>query len=198
MTTEYTPTPRGEALVPKNITQPPPPPNHKTTASPTTTTTAAATTVAVTSQTEARAATPDQDTSLLPPVTAPPSHPIINPSEPGVIDGRSILEVDMDALSEKPWRRPGTDISDYFNYGFDEISWEAYCYRRRDMTEMANQLKGAVTVCYYYIYYIYLSKVEILIDSFLSYSRALPDCLKIKLLHFPQKFVQWSWLAQQL
>lgn len=53
----------------------------------------------------------------------------------------------MDALTEKPWRRPGSDLSDYFNYGFDEVSWEAYCYRRRDLGEMANHLKGAVTVC---------------------------------------------------
>ncbi|KAF8588336.1 hypothetical protein K439DRAFT_652916 [Ramaria rubella] len=51
----------------------------------------------------------------------------------------------MDALTEKPWRRPGTDLSDYFNYGFDEVSWEAYCYRRRDLGEMANHLKGVVT-----------------------------------------------------
>ncbi|KAF8479387.1 Fip1 motif-domain-containing protein [Gautieria morchelliformis] len=51
----------------------------------------------------------------------------------------------MDALTEKPWRRPGSDLSDYFNYGFDEVSWEAYCYRRRDLGEMANHLKGAVT-----------------------------------------------------
>lgn len=63
-----------------------------------------------------------------------------------MIEGRSIFEVDMDALAEKPWRRPGSDISDYFNYGFDEVSWEAYCYRRRDLGEMANHLKGAVTV----------------------------------------------------
>jgi len=36
-------------------------------------------------------------------------------------------------------------LSDYFNYGFDEVSWEAYCYRRRDLGELAHHLKGAVT-----------------------------------------------------
>ncbi|EGO05291.1 hypothetical protein SERLA73DRAFT_174374 [Serpula lacrymans var. lacrymans S7.3] len=84
------------------------------------------------------------DPSTLPPASAPPSHPAINPSLPGTLDGRSILEVDLNAMAEKPWRRPGSDISDWFNYGFDEISWEAYCYRRRDLGELANVLKANV------------------------------------------------------
>lgn len=50
----------------------------------------------------------------------------------------------MDALSEKNWRRPGSDLSDWFNYGFDELSWEAYCYRRRTMGDMADVLKANV------------------------------------------------------
>ncbi|KAF8640604.1 hypothetical protein AX17_000265 [Amanita inopinata Kibby_2008] len=82
------------------------------------------------------------DTSMLPPATAPPSHPVIDPTAPGMLDGRSIFEVDMAAMTEKPWRRPGSDISDWFNYGFDELSWEAYCYRRRELGEMANVLKA--------------------------------------------------------
>lgn len=88
------------------------------------------------------------DPSTLPPVAAPPSHPAIDPNATGIFDGRSILDVDLDALSEKPWRRPGSDISDWFNYGFDEISWEAYCYRRRDLGELANVLKTNVIVCH--------------------------------------------------
>ncbi|KAG5643538.1 hypothetical protein DXG03_000679 [Asterophora parasitica] len=84
------------------------------------------------------------DASTLPPVTAPSSHPAIDPSATGVLDGRSILDVDLGAMGEKPWRRPGSDISDWFNYGFDEISWEAYCYRRRELGELANVLKTNV------------------------------------------------------
>ncbi|KAI0931636.1 hypothetical protein AcW1_001019 [Taiwanofungus camphoratus] len=84
------------------------------------------------------------DPSTLPPATAPPSYPIINPAIPGTLDGRSILEVDLSALAEKPWRRPGSDISDWFNYGFDEISWEMYCYRRREIGEVAGVLKSNV------------------------------------------------------
>ncbi|THH19018.1 hypothetical protein EW146_g2071 [Bondarzewia mesenterica] len=84
------------------------------------------------------------DPSTLPPVTAPPSHPSINPSAPGMFDGRSILEVDLASMAEKAWRRPGSDISDWFNYGFDEISWEAYCFRRREVGELASVLKANV------------------------------------------------------
>ncbi|KAG6874384.1 hypothetical protein C0995_015120 [Termitomyces sp. Mi166 len=84
------------------------------------------------------------DLSTLPPVTAPPSHPAVDPTVTGVMDGRSILEFDLGAMTEKPWRRPGSDIGDWFNYGFDEISWEAYCYRRRDLGELANVLKTNV------------------------------------------------------
>ncbi|KAF9225328.1 Fip1-domain-containing protein [Gyrodon lividus] len=84
------------------------------------------------------------DPSTLPHATAPPSYPSINPDLPGILDGRSILEVDLSAMAEKPWRLPGSDISDWFNYGFDEISWEAYCYRRRDLGELANVLKTNV------------------------------------------------------
>lgn len=86
------------------------------------------------------------DPSTLPPATAPPSHPSIDPTIPGTLDGRSILDVDLAAMADKPWRRPGSDISDWFNYGFDEISWEAYCYRRRDLGELGNILKVNVMV----------------------------------------------------
>lgn len=31
---------------------------------------------------------------------------------------------------EKPWRKPGTDITDYFNYGFDEFTWALYAAKQ--------------------------------------------------------------------
>lgn len=86
------------------------------------------------------------DPTTLPPAVAPPSHPSIEPTATGIFDARSILELDLSALTEKQWRRPGSDISDWFNYGFDELSWEAYCYRRRDLGELANVLKPNVIV----------------------------------------------------
>lgn len=83
------------------------------------------------------------DPSTLPPVTAPSSHPAINPAESRTID----FETDLASLQEKPWRKPGSDISDWFNYGFDEISWEAYIYRRRDVGDLADVYKANVLVC---------------------------------------------------
>uniref|UniRef100_A0A8D2PSJ9 Pre-mRNA 3'-end-processing factor FIP1 n=1 Tax=Zosterops lateralis melanops TaxID=1220523 RepID=A0A8D2PSJ9_ZOSLA len=46
---------------------------------------------------------------------------------PGSINGAPLLEVDLDSFEDKPWRKPGADLSDYFNYGFNEETWKAYC-----------------------------------------------------------------------
>merc|ERR1719150_2506242 len=43
------------------------------------------------------------------------------------------VELDMESLEDKPWRKPGADITDYFNYGFTEDTWAAYCNRQRRM-----------------------------------------------------------------
>jgi pre-mRNA 3'-end-processing factor FIP1 len=86
------------------------------------------------------------DTSTLPPATAPPGGPTVDASAVGVFNGQSILEVDLSALADKPWRRPGSDLSDWFNYGFDELSWEAYCHLRRDIGDLATTLKANVIV----------------------------------------------------
>lgn len=41
-----------------------------------------------------------------------------------------VYAIDFDLLPEKPWRKPGADISDYFNYGLDEDTWRAYCSKQ--------------------------------------------------------------------
>jgi len=41
------------------------------------------------------------------------------------------VELELESLEEKPWRKPGADITDYFNYGFTEDTWAAYCNRQR-------------------------------------------------------------------
>lgn len=33
----------------------------------------------------------------------------------------------------KPWKTPGADITDYFNYGFTEETWEAYLKKQREV-----------------------------------------------------------------
>ncbi|XP_069842152.1 pre-mRNA 3'-end-processing factor FIP1-like isoform X3 [Dendropsophus ebraccatus] len=52
-------------------------------------------------------------------------------SAPGCINGLPVLEVDLDSFEEKPWRKPGADLSDYFNYGFNEATWKVYCEKQR-------------------------------------------------------------------
>uniref|UniRef100_A0A8P4G8Y3 Pre-mRNA 3'-end-processing factor FIP1 n=1 Tax=Dicentrarchus labrax TaxID=13489 RepID=A0A8P4G8Y3_DICLA len=50
---------------------------------------------------------------------------------PGNINGVPVLEVEMESFEEKPWRKPGADLSDYFNYGFNEDTWKAYCEKQK-------------------------------------------------------------------
>ncbi|XP_023765690.1 FIP1[III]-like protein isoform X1 [Lactuca sativa] len=49
---------------------------------------------------------------------------------------RSILDVNIDVFEQKPWKHPGADITDYFNFGLNEDTWKLYCnqvdeYRHR-------------------------------------------------------------------
>ncbi|XP_069468653.1 pre-mRNA 3'-end-processing factor FIP1-like [Ambystoma mexicanum] len=50
---------------------------------------------------------------------------------PGHINGLPVIEVDLDSFEDKPWRKPGADLSDYFNYGFNEDTWKAYCEKQK-------------------------------------------------------------------
>ncbi|KZV16456.1 hypothetical protein F511_10068 [Dorcoceras hygrometricum] len=40
---------------------------------------------------------------------------------------KTIFEVDIDSFEEKPWKFPGIDVSDFFNFGLNEESWKDYC-----------------------------------------------------------------------
>ena len=40
------------------------------------------------------------------------------------IANRTAFDVDIDELAEHPWRNKNADISDYFNYGFNEKTWK--------------------------------------------------------------------------
>lgn len=76
-----------------------------------------------------------------------------NPVHPTT--GKPILSTDFDvdfpSESTKPWRKPGADITDYFNYGFDEFTWASYCLKQQQMpnevkeiTQQAEQMKAFV------------------------------------------------------
>ncbi|XP_056176744.1 FIP1[V]-like protein isoform X2 [Syzygium oleosum] len=40
---------------------------------------------------------------------------------------KTIFEVDIDSFEEKPWRYPGVDSTDFFNFSLNEESWKEYC-----------------------------------------------------------------------
>lgn len=182
LTTDYTPLQRGAlAGTPRSaaISQ-----QQTSTAHPTTSHEPLISTSASTYAQEAKAEE-GPDPSTLPPATAPPSHPKIDPTVPGTLDGRSIFDVDLGAMNEKPWRRPGSDISDWFNYGFDETSWEAYCYRRRELGELANVLKVNVIVRPFYLLYFSAS-----VHPHISF-RTLLECQKTNLPPYRLNCAQW-------
>ncbi|RUS80738.1 hypothetical protein EGW08_011502 [Elysia chlorotica] len=51
----------------------------------------------------------------------------------GTINGVPTYDFDMTTINteDMPWRKPGADITDYFNYGFTEETWKAYCEKQR-------------------------------------------------------------------
>jgi len=53
----------------------------------------------------------------------------------GEFEGHSILDFDLDGQDDKPWRKPGADITDYFNFGFNETTWRAYVFKQRSLRE---------------------------------------------------------------
>lgn len=54
---------------------------------------------------------------------------------PGMINEVPTDEYDLQEVKDedKPWRMPGADITDYFNYGFTEDSWIQYCMKQKRM-----------------------------------------------------------------
>ncbi|QIW99699.1 hypothetical protein AMS68_005217 [Peltaster fructicola] len=64
-------------------------------------------------------------------------------------NGKKITDLDIDAdLAEhsKPWRLPGTDVTDFFNYGFDEYTWTQYCAKQQSMSNNISELKDQDTM----------------------------------------------------
>ncbi len=49
----------------------------------------------------------------------------------GTINGTPAHEFAIESIEDKPWRKPGADITDYFNYGFNEDTWRSYCERQK-------------------------------------------------------------------
>lgn len=61
--------------------------------------------------------------------------------DPSTLDAATVYDIDVDAVDvEKPWRQPGADITDWFNYGFDEYKWLEYATRKRDIGNTAEKM----------------------------------------------------------
>eukprot|EP00967_Tisochrysis_lutea_P032872 scaffold38926_cov32-Tisochrysis_lutea.AAC.1 len=39
--------------------------------------------------------------------------------------------IDLDSIQDPGWKRPDADPTDYFNYGFNEVTWRLYCKRQK-------------------------------------------------------------------
>ncbi|WOO79398.1 Pre-mRNA polyadenylation factor fip1 [Vanrija pseudolonga] len=77
--------------------------------------------------------------------TVPSSTAPIDPTNPtGIIPstGTSVYDVDTAQFegSGQMWRRPGSDISDWFNYGFDEVTYPKFLKFRQEMEQGARAL----------------------------------------------------------
>lgn len=67
-----------------------------------------------------------------------------NPVHPST--GKPIQSTDFDTdfptESSKPWRKPGADITDFFNYGFDEFTWASYCLKQQQMPKQVKEINA--------------------------------------------------------
>ncbi|KAJ3162396.1 cleavage polyadenylation factor subunit fip1 [Geranomyces michiganensis] len=79
---------------------------------------------------------PRQDGTVLPPAKPPViQKATVDIDEIGEFDGMELCKLDLESLEEKPWRRPGADITDFFNYGFNERTWKLYCEKQKRMRD---------------------------------------------------------------
>eukprot|EP00042_Codosiga_hollandica_P051525 m.633420 g.633420 ORF g.633420 m.633420 type:complete len:473 (+) comp58300_c0_seq3:41-1459(+) len=57
----------------------------------------------------------------------------------GNINGVPIYDASMDQFADKPWLKAGADLTDYFNYGFDETTWKEYQEKQRQIRSELQQ-----------------------------------------------------------
>ncbi|KAG2175474.1 hypothetical protein INT43_001121 [Umbelopsis isabellina] len=78
--------------------------------------------------------------------TSKPAVGGINLEAVGELDGKPITDVELDSFEDKPWRKPGADITDYFNYGFNETTWRAYCNKQKLLREGKGKMMGNMDI----------------------------------------------------
>ncbi|CAR24090.1 cleavage polyadenylation factor subunit FIP1 [Lachancea thermotolerans CBS 6340] len=67
--------------------------------------------------------------------------PAIDLNAVGKLGDQPITDIDPEVLKEKPWRQPGANISDYFNYGFNEQTWMEYLHKQEKLRAEYNPHK---------------------------------------------------------
>lgn len=77
-----------------------------------------------------------------------PKNNIYEMDPTAVRDRRSLFPNFFSQLEEKPWRKPGADISDWFNYGFNEDTWNAYREKQNQIRAM-NQMQSKIQVRFF-------------------------------------------------
>jgi len=55
-----------------------------------------------------------------------------------------IFQAMVTGIEDAPWRKPGADITDYFNYGFTEHTWVMYCERQQKLRAEYGNNQGLV------------------------------------------------------
>lgn len=58
---------------------------------------------------------------------------------------KTVFDIDIDSFEEKPWRYPGVDTSDYFNFGLDEDNWKDYC-KQLDQLRLEATMQSKIRV----------------------------------------------------
>lgn len=61
---------------------------------------------------------------------APETHKSLDIDAVAEYNGKPITQIPLEEFVDKPWRNPGADLTNYFNYGFDEFTWTAYCSKQ--------------------------------------------------------------------
>lgn len=100
---------------------------------------------------------PTASSSTAGPTAGVITHPIPSSAEaePASIDvnvvpkdsqGNDLFDIDIDLLEDKPWRKPGANMADYFNYGMNEAAWKDYSAKQRRTREEAIAAKNPFAV----------------------------------------------------
>ncbi|AQK63282.1 FIP1[V]-like protein [Zea mays] len=59
---------------------------------------------------------------------------------------KTIFDIDVEtAFEEKPWKFPGADISDFFNFGLDEEKWKDFC-KQLDQLRLESTMQSRIRV----------------------------------------------------